>query len=123
VEGKRRFRAITLNDNVPTMMAWANDQDYGDVLVEQLTNHLEAGDLLIVISTSGTSPNVVRGVAYAAAAGARTIAFTGPAGGDLPARADCCVQVPSDDIGQQEDVHLVLNHVIGAAIRTRLGAG
>ena len=120
--GKRRFRAITLNDNVPTMMAWANDQDYADVLLEQLSNHLEPGDVLVVISTSGNSPNIVKGLEFARQRGAHTIGFTGRHGGALGDSVDCCVHVPSDDIGQQEDVHLVLNHVIGTAIRARLRA-
>jgi D-sedoheptulose 7-phosphate isomerase len=122
VAGQRRFRAIALNDNVPTMMAWANDQDYGDVLAEQLANHVEADDVLVVISTSGDSVNVVRGLQAARERGARTIGFTGPTGGAMRGLLDCCVLVPAAEIGQQEDAHLALNHVIGIAIRTRLGA-
>jgi D-sedoheptulose 7-phosphate isomerase len=117
VDGVPRFRAIALNDNVPTMMAWANDQDYGDILAEQLANHLESGDLVVLISTSGNSPNVVRGAEFARRQGATVIGFTGPNGGLLAQHTHVCVRVPSADIGQQEDVHLVLNHTIGAAIR------
>jgi len=122
VPGCKRFRAITLNDNVPTMMAWANDRDYGDVLVEQLANHLEADDVVIAYSASGSSTNVIRGIEYARRVGAQTIGFTGSTGGKLGELVDWCVRVPSDVIGHQEDAHLALNHAITIAIRERLAA-
>jgi D-sedoheptulose 7-phosphate isomerase len=122
VPGAPLFRAIALTDNVPLITAWSNDTDYAEAFAMQLANHVEAGDLVVAISTSGNSPNVLRAVDLARGAGARVIGLTGDSGGALADRADLCLYVPSPSIGQQEDVHLVLNHVITTAIRARLGA-
>jgi D-sedoheptulose 7-phosphate isomerase len=122
VANRRRFRAIALSDNIPTMLAWANDQDYADIFREQLVNHLDPGDVVIAISTSGESLNVLRAVEYATDRGATTIGLTGDRGGRLKSLVDHCVCVPTDHIGQQEDLHLVLNHVISAALVARLSS-
>jgi D-sedoheptulose 7-phosphate isomerase len=122
VPGWPMFRAIALTDNVPLITAWANDSDYTEVFAMQLANHVEAGDLLVAISTSGNSPNVLRVVEVAQAAGARTLAFTGDEGGALKDMVDHCLFVPSPHIGHQEDVHMALDHVLTVAIRARLGA-
>ena len=81
------------------------------------------GDLLIAISTSGASPNVLRAMELARAAGARGIGLTGRGGGRLAQLVDCCIRVPSDDVGQQEDAHLVINHLLTQGIRARLASG
>jgi D-sedoheptulose 7-phosphate isomerase len=120
VEGRPRFRAVCLADNAPTIMAWANDTDYANVFAEQLANHVEADDVVVAFSTSGNSPNVLRALELARAAGAHTIGLTGRHGGRLRELVDCCIAVPSDDIGHQEDAHLVVNHAIGKAIRAGL---
>ena len=120
VPGRPPLRAIALTDNVPLITAWANDEEYAECFARQLANHLEAGDVLVAISTSGNSPNVLRALESAREAGAVTIGFTGRDGGRLRDLVDCCVLVPCDDVGQQEDVHLVLNHVITTALRARL---
>ena len=120
VEGKHRFRAIALTDNVPLMTAVGNDASYTDIFVEPLQNLLQPGDLVIAISASGNSPNVVRAVEYARAGGARVIGFCGHPGGRLAELADLRVIVPSDRIGQQEDGHVILNHVLSFALRARL---
>jgi D-sedoheptulose 7-phosphate isomerase len=122
VPGSPRFRAIALTDNVPLITAWSNDAHYADCFAEQLANHLEPDDLVIAISTSGNSENVLRALELARQEGARSIGFTGCDGGQLRALVDCCIFVPCDDIGQQEDIHLVLNHVITTALRARLTA-
>src|SRR5438067_1236782 len=75
--GKRRFRAISLCDQIPMMTAWANDADYADIFVEQLANLLNPGDLVIGLSGSGNSPNVVQALEYAKAHNATTVALTG----------------------------------------------
>ena len=120
VEGMPRFRAIALTDNVPLMTAVANDIDYADVFVEPLKNLLQSGDLLIAISASGNSPNIVRGVEYARANGARVIGFCGQPGGRLAQMAHLKVIIPSDRIGHQEDGHMMLDHVITAALLERI---
>jgi len=116
------FRAIALTDNVPLITAWSNDEGYAEAFARQLANHVEAGDVVVAISTSGNSANVLRALAVAREHGARSIGFTGGDGGALRGLVDCCVHVPCDDVGQQEDVHLVLNHAISTALRARLSA-
>jgi D-sedoheptulose 7-phosphate isomerase len=120
VDGRPLLRAIALTDNVPLITAWSNDEDYAEAFARQLANHVERGDVVVAISTSGNSANVLRAVELARRAGARVIGFTGADGGRLRWLVDCCVRVPSEDIGQQEDVHLVLNHTIATALRFRL---
>jgi D-sedoheptulose 7-phosphate isomerase len=120
VPGMPRFRAIALTDNVPLMTAVANDLDYAEVFVEPLKNLLQPGDLLIAMSASGNSPNVVRAVEYAQANEARVIGFCGQPGGQLAQLADLKIIIPSDRIGHQEDGHLILNHVITATLSERI---
>jgi len=120
VDGAPRMRAISLNDNVPLLTAWSNDLDFAECFARQLANYVEAGDVLVGISTSGNSENVLRAVQAANEAGAATIGFTGDDGGRLRSAVDCCVHVPSSDIGQQEDCHLVLNHVLAQVVRRRM---
>ena len=116
VEGKHRFRCIALTDNVPWMTAVGNDQSYADIFVEQLMSLLQPGDTVLAISASGNSPNIVKAVEYAQANGATVIGFTGRPGGKLAQLADLKVVIPSDRIGQQEDGHMILNHVLSLAL-------
>ncbi|MFQ5577591.1 MAG: SIS domain-containing protein, partial [Anaerolineae bacterium] len=120
VPGAPSFRVIALTDNMALMTAWANDTDYSNVFAAQLAPLLNAGDVLIGISCSGNSANVLNAVALARRRGATIIAFTGDLGGRLKPMADLCLQVPSPHIEQQEDVHLILEHAICAAIRDEL---
>jgi D-sedoheptulose 7-phosphate isomerase len=121
VEGQPRFRAIALTDNVPWLTAVGNDQGYADIFVEQLQSLWQPGDTLIAISASGNSPNVVKAVEYVRAHGPATIiGFCGRPGGKLAALADVKVIVPSDRIGQQEDGHMILDHVLSLALLERI---
>lgn len=120
VAGQPRVRALALTDNVPLMTAVANDIEYAEVFVEPLRTHLRKGDVLIALSGSGNSPNVVRAVAYAKEAGALTIGLCGKSGGILAKTADLSVIVPAHRIGQQEDGHLILGHTISLALRERI---
>ena len=120
VDGLPRFRCIALTDNVPLMTALGNDMSYADVFVEPLKNLLEDDDLLIALSTSGNSANIVRAVEYAKGRGATVVGFCGEPGGKLGELADLKVTIHSDRIGQQEDGHMILDHVISAALRERL---
>jgi len=120
VEGKHRFRAIALTDNVPLMTAVGNDASYADIFVEPLKNLLQTGDTVIAISASGNSPNVVKAVEYAKANGAQVLGFCGRPGGKLAQMADLKVIIPSDLIGQQEDGHMILDHVLSLALRERV---
>ncbi|MCL5996579.1 MAG: sugar phosphate nucleotidyltransferase [Chloroflexi bacterium] len=112
VPGQPRFRAIALTDNVALIMAWANDSAYEHVFAEQLQNLCQPGDLVIATSCSGNSPNVLNALQAARNLGARTIGFTGDIGGKLRDAVDLCVYAPVPLIGQQEDIHLILNHAI-----------
>ena len=123
VDGVPPIRAYALNDNVPLVTAWSNDAEYADAFARQLACHVEPGDVVVGISTSGDSANVVRAIVTARDAGARTIGMTGRAGGALRGLVDTCLVVPSDEIGHQEDVHLVMNHAITMGVRARLLAG
>ncbi|MGH7661706.1 MAG: SIS domain-containing protein [Vulcanimicrobiaceae bacterium] len=120
VEGQPRFRAIALTDNIPLMTAVANDVEYADVFVEPLRTHLGKGDVLIALSGSGNSPNVLRAIAYAKEIGALSIGLCGSPGGALAKSADLRIIVPAERIGQQEDGHLILNHTIALALRERI---
>jgi D-sedoheptulose 7-phosphate isomerase len=115
-----RFRVMSLNDNIPLITSLANDLGYEHVFSEQLVNLIRPGDLLVVISGSGKSKNILNAMRYARDCGAMTIAFLGFDGGAALTLADECVVVPDDDYGRIEDVHLVLNHALTAYFRRRV---
>lgn len=108
----KRYRMICLNDNVPTMMAYANDIGYDEVFVGLLQNFFHPGDVVIGISGSGNSANVVRAIQWAKEHGGVTVALTGYDGGKLKQLAEYGVHVPVKDMQITEDVHVVLGHCI-----------
>lgn len=110
--GVPRFRVISLTDNVALLTAWANDTSYEMVFREQLENLLEPGDVVIGISASGNSPNVLRAIEYANEHGAITIGLVGCGGGKLKKLVQVDLTISSTNIGQAEEVHLTLNHVL-----------
>jgi D-sedoheptulose 7-phosphate isomerase len=114
---KPRLRAIALTDNVPLISAWANDTSYEDIFSQQLQNQVEPGDVVIGISGSGRSPNVLKALKLAKSVGATTIGLTGFDGGKMKDLVDLCVMVPGNSIEQVEDVHLMLGHVISSCLR------
>ena len=122
VVGKPRMRVIALTDNIALITAWANDNSYDDVFKEQLENLLEAGDLVIAISASGDSPNILRAIEFAKLCGALTVGWTGLSGGRLKETAQYCVRAPTDDVGLIESAHLVLDHLVTKQIRQRIQA-
>jgi D-sedoheptulose 7-phosphate isomerase len=111
-KGKRRFRVISLCDQIPMMTAWANDANYSDIFVEQLANLLNKSDLVIGISSSGNSPNVLKALQFAKAQGVKTVALSGFNGGRVREIVDECLIVPSSSVQIIEDIHLMLEHVI-----------
>lgn len=115
--GKPRLRAIALTDNMPIISAWANDSSYENIFAQQLQDHVDPGDIVIGISGSGRSLNVLNGMKVARAAGAITIGLTGMGGGDLKDLVDLCIVVPDDSIDQVEDVHLMIGHIITSCLR------
>ena len=112
----RRFRGISLCDNIGIVTAFANDMSYDEVFVGQLKAILAAGDLVIAVSGSGNSKNVVRAVEYANQAGAETLAIVGYDGGTLKKIARHSVWVPSFDMQLCEDVHLMFGHMVMKAL-------
>ena len=107
---EKMFKFICLNDNVPTMMAYANDLSYADVFVGQLKNFMQEGDIVIGISGSGNSENVVRAIQYANENGGVTVGLTGYSGGKVKQLSKYNVHVPIDDMQITEDLHMVLDH-------------
>ena len=117
VPGRPRFRVMALTDNVPLMTAWSNDFSYEDVFAEQLRNVIRRGDVLVAISGSGNSKNVLRAVELASQMGGITIGLSGFSGGELSTLVDVPVVVPCDCMEQIEDVHLTLCHMACLVLR------
>ena len=109
---KKMFKFICLNDNIPTMMAYANDIGWEEIFVGPLKNFMQKGDLVIGISGSGNSGNVVKALEYANSSGAFTIGLTGYSGGKVKQICQHNVHIPVDDMQIAEDLHLVLDHCI-----------
>ena len=108
----RRFRIHSLNDNISLVTALANDIGYDHIFSEQLENSVRAGDVLIVISGSGNSRNVLNAMRYARRQSAQVVALLGFDGGAAIELADITVLVQSRDYGIVEDMHLVVNHIL-----------
>ena len=121
-DGAPTFSAIALTDNVPLLTAWANDVSYDRVFAEQLASLARPGDVLVAISASGNSPNVLAAAETARAGGLVSIGLTGREGGRLAALVDTVVHTPSDRIEIVEDVHLIVAHSLCVAARERLAA-
>jgi len=120
--GVPAFRVMPLTDNVPLLTAWGNDTSFDRVFAEQLAALVRAGDVVVAISASGNSPNVLAAVEEARGAGATTIALSGRGGGRLGQLANLTVRVPSDCIEQVEDAHVIIAHGLCVALRQQLRA-
>jgi D-sedoheptulose 7-phosphate isomerase len=116
----RRFRITSLNENAAIVTALANDLGYENVFVEQLVNLIGAGDVLVGVSASGNSENVLKAMRYAQAQSAEVVGLLGFSGGEAAELADVAVVVPSDDYGVVEDVHLIINHILVDHFKARL---
>jgi D-sedoheptulose 7-phosphate isomerase len=108
----RRFRVLSLNDNQALLTALANDLGYENVFSEQLKNLIRAGDLLVAISASGNSPNVLNAIRYARTQCAGVVGILGFQGGEAAQLADLAIVVPCDHYGVIEDVHVIVNHIL-----------
>ena len=118
----RRFRLMALTDSLPTITAYSNDVSYECVFVEQLKNFAHAGDLVMCISGSGNSPNVLRAMEYANSIGCKTIALTGRDGGKLGPMAQLSIQVPVPHMGRIEDAHMIICHMISYRFMEECGS-
>src|ERR1700694_6284551 len=115
--GAPRLKAISLTDHVPLITAWSNDTHYEHIFAEQLANLIEPGDVVIGISASGNSANVINAVKLAQRSRAATIGLLGAKGGRLKDMVDACVLAPGQNIEQEEDAHMILTHVITRHMR------
>jgi len=116
----KRFRVICLNDNLPSMMAIANDIGWDDIFIEPLKNFLQPNDLVIGISGSGNSTNVVKAMQYAKERGVTTIAFCGYKGGKIKELSDIAIHSKAMDMEIAEDVHMIVFNIIKKEMITRL---
>ncbi len=115
--GKNRMRAICLNDNIPSVMAYANDEGYEVIFSEQLLALGKPGDVLIAISGSGNSANILKVMETARQMQIKIIGLTGFEGGKMKDMTDICLIVPSDSMEMIEDVHLIINHILAGLLR------
>jgi D-sedoheptulose 7-phosphate isomerase len=118
---KKRLRIISLTDNTPYILAWGNDEGFDRVFSEQLKNLASPGDLLVAISGSGNSPNILRAVEWANRHGVLTFGCTGFNGGKLKSLANMNLHVPLDDMGLVESIHLTAFHWIVDDLYRRIG--
>jgi len=122
-EGRPLVKAMSLTDNVSLLTAVGNDIAYERVFTEQLRVFLEPRDVVVAITASGNSPNILDAVRYAGERGARTVGLIGFGGGQLKALVDADITVSSRNYGHVEDVHCVLEHLISQCLRERITAG
>ncbi len=111
-DNMKRLKVLSLTDNTPYILAWGNDEGFDRVFVEQLKNFASPDDLLIAISGSGNSPNILNAVEWSNRHNLRTWGITGYSGGKLQPLAKKNLHVPLDDMGMVESIHLVLFHWI-----------
>ena len=117
---RKRIRILSLTDNTPYILAWGNDEGFDRIFVEQLKNLASSGDLLIAISGSGNSPNILKAVEWAKGHGVATFGCTGFSGGKLRGLADHNLHVPLDDMGIVESIHLAAFHWVVDDLHRRL---
>ncbi|MCK4350529.1 MAG: SIS domain-containing protein [Candidatus Krumholzibacteria bacterium] len=106
------YRAFALTTNSSIVTSLANDFSFDEVFSKQLESGAGAGDVLLALSTSGSSPNVIRAVERAAEMGMASLAFSGKGGGDLAMKADIAFVVPHDDFARIQEVHMTLGHIL-----------
>ena len=120
LHGGRPWECLSLVDSIPLLTAWSNDTDYANVFAGQARTWLRPGDLLVAISGSGNSPNILAAVEAAHEAGAVTMGWSGFGGGKLAELAQHNIVVHSNNMQMVEDVHMVVGHLIYSALRDRL---
>ena len=129
VEGKKRFKAIGLNDNIPLMSAIINDSGFDNLFSEQLLNQFQKGDILICLSVHGGagkdkaglwSQNLLKAMRLAKELGGKTIGFSGFDGGPMKEMADACIVVPFESTPHVESFHLALEHLICSCLKENI---
>lgn len=122
-EGRPRFRVESLADNNAMVTALANDCGYERIFVEQLKGRSKEGDVLIAISVSGNSPNVLEAARYAGSAGMVTIGLVGKDGGSLGGLVDESIVIRDDHFGIVEDCHLIIEHIVSFFFKEKIASG
>lgn len=118
-----RIRAMCLNNDISSLTAWANDMGYEHAFSEQLAAWVEPGDVVVGISGSGNSANVLRAFEVAKEKGAKTICLSGRDGGKAKDAADVCLIVPCQNMLRIEDIHLILSHLWTDLLREAIQSG
>ena len=130
VDGRKRFKAICLNDNVPLVSALTNDEGFENLYYEQLRSLYREGDVLICISVHGGagqdkaglwSQNLLKAMKYVQDNGGKTIGFSGFDGGPMKEMADACIVVPANSTPQVESFHLALEHLVCSCLKRNIG--
>lgn len=116
-QGRNRLRCMALSEAIGTITAWANDFSYADIFAEQLRSIGRPGDVVVGISGSGNSPNVLKALEVAKSMGMRTIGLIGSGGGKMKPLCEISIVVPSHNMGHIEDVHLLINHALTEYLR------
>jgi len=129
VNGKKRFKALCLNDNIPLVSALTNDNGFENLYYEQLQNLFEEGDVLICISVHGGagkdraglwSQNLLKAMKYVSDNGGKTIGLSGFDGGPMKDAADACIVVPVESTPQVESFHVALEHLICSCLKKKI---
>jgi D-sedoheptulose 7-phosphate isomerase len=113
----KKIKAFSLSDNIPLILAWANDTSHENIFKKQLENLLEKNDIVIGISGSGNSVNVLNAIKFANNENAITISFTGKGGGKISKNSNVNLTVPSDDMLTIETMHLLICHLLTTLLR------
>lgn len=122
VDGQKRLKAFSLVDNVPMTTAIGNDIDYDQSFLFPLESYAKPGDVAVAVSGSGTSPNVVLACEWAKANGLTLVSLTGFGGGSIPGMSDLHINVPSDNYGPIEDLHMSIGHIVTQQLKLRVEA-
>ena len=114
----KRTKAISLTDNIPVVMAWANDTSFKNIFYSQLENFLEKGDVVIGISGSGNSENVIKAIEFANSKEAKTVCLLGKDGGKLVKISQSNLIIPNNDMLTIETMHLLICHLLTSLLRS-----
>ena len=118
LKNKKRFKAFSLSDNMPVISAWSNDSSYEHIFQEQLENFLDKGDVVIAISGSGNSKNILNAIEHAKKFGALTISLTGKDGGKLAKISQINLNIEEEDMLSIETGHLLICHLLTTMLRS-----
>lgn len=115
---KKRFKAISLVDNIPVILAWSNDVSYDDIFEQQLVNYIRDGDVVVAFSGSGNSTNIIKALKYCSKLKTTCIGFSGGTGGKMKKFCKICLTVPNSDMLLIESSHIVICHCMISYIRS-----